>query len=284
MGLRVTVVEPSTLYLVATPIGNLGDVTARALEVLRGVDLIACEDTRHSRVLLDAHGISTPTTSLPAFAEGARADALVARLAGGASIALISDAGSPAISDPGERLVAECRDAGLPVVPIPGPSAVIAALSASGLPTSRFHFLGFLPRTASDARAMLDEVSGLSATVVLFESPRRLVDTLALLQEALGDRPACVARELTKRHEAFSRGALSALEAAFSAREVLGEVVIVVRGREAATRWSEAELLAALDAGLARGERLKPLSTELARASGWSSQDVYRRGIARKGG
>lgn len=277
-------VEPATLYLVATPIGNLGDLSARAIEVLRSVDLIACEDTRHSRVLLDANGISTPTTSLPAFAEGARADALVEKLTAGASLALISDAGSPAISDPGERLVAECVAANVRVVPIPGASAVIAALSASGLPTSRFHFLGFLPRTASEARAMLDEVAGLTATLVLYESPRRLVDTLAVLREALGDRRACVARELTKLHEEFLRGPLSSLEATLAAREVLGEVVVLVEGRGVAARWTEAELLAALDAGLARGERLKTLSTELAKASGWSSQDVYRRGVARKSG
>jgi 16S rRNA (cytidine1402-2'-O)-methyltransferase len=280
----VPAVEPATLYLVATPIGNLGDLSARAIEVLRSVDLIACEDTRHSRVLLDANGISTPTTSLPAFAEGARADALVEKLTAGASLALISDAGSPAISDPGERLVAECVAANVRVVPIPGASAVIAALSASGLPTSRFHFLGFLPRTASEARAMLDEVAGLTATLVLYESPRRLVDTLAVLREALGDRRACVARELTKMHEEFLRAPLSSLEATLAAREVLGEVVVLVEGRGVAARWTEAELLAALDAGLARGERLKTLSTELAKASGWSSQDVYRRGVARKSG
>ncbi len=280
----MSAVEPATLYLVATPIGNLGDLSARAIEVLRSVDLIACEDTRHSRVLLDANGISTPTTSLPAFAEGARADALVEKLTAGASLALISDAGSPAISDPGERLVAECVAANVRVVPIPGASAVIAALSASGLPTSRFHFLGFLPRTASEARAMLDEVAGLTATLVLYESPRRVVDTLAVLREALGDRRACVARELTKMHEEFLRAPLSSLEATLAAREVLGEVVVLVEGRGVAARWTEAELLAALDAGLARGERLKTLSTELAKASGWSSQDVYRRGVARKSG
>jgi 16S rRNA (cytidine1402-2'-O)-methyltransferase len=278
----VPVVEASTLYLVATPIGNLGDVTSRAIEVLSAVDLIACEDTRHSRVLLEANGITTPTTSLPAFAEGARADALVERMKAGASVALISDAGSPAISDPGERLVAECVAAGLPVVPVPGASAVIAALSASGLSTSRFHFLGFLPRTESEARAMLDEVAGLSASLVLYESPRRLVETLARLREVLGDRPACVARELTKKHEEFLRGPLSTLEATLGAREVLGEVVVVVQGRQAEARWTEAEVLAALDTGLARGERLKGLSTELAKASGWSAQELYRRGVTRK--
>ncbi len=276
-------VESSTLYLVATPIGNLGDLTARAIEVLKAVDCIACEDTRHSRVLLDSYGISTPTTSLPAFAEGARAEGLVQRLRDGQSLALISDAGSPAISDPGERLVVECVAAGLRVVPVPGPSAVVAALSASGLPTSRFHFLGFLPRTASEARARLDEVAGLSATLVLYEAPRRVVETLLVLKEALGDRPACVAREVTKLHEEFLRGTLSELHASLSARsEVLGELVVLVHGRTAGARWSEAEVKSALAAGLSRGERLKTLANEVAKAAGWSSQDVYRLGVSIK--
>lgn len=273
-------IEPSTLYLVATPIGNLGDITARAVEVLRSVEVIACEDTRHSRILLDANGISTPTTSLPAFAEGERAERLVERLKSGASIALISDAGSPAISDPGERLVAECVAAGLAIVPIPGPSAVIAALSASGLPTSRFHFLGFLPRQTGEARAMLDEVAGLSATLVLYESPRRVVETLALLREALGDRRACVARELTKRHETFVRGTLSSVRDVMSAGEVLGEIAIVVEGRQLAARWSEDEVRTALVNALGRGERLKAVCTEVAKASGWSSQELYRIGVS----
>lgn len=277
-------VEPKTLYLVATPIGNLGDLTARALEVLRSVDLIACEDTRHSRILLDAHGITTRTTSLPAFAEGDRADALIERLQAGASIALVSDAGSPAISDPGEFLVAACHTARLRVVPIPGASAVIAALSASGLPTSRFHFLGFLPRTDVDARAMLDEVSGLSATLVLYESPRRVAETLKLLGEVLGDRRACLARELTKLHEEFVNGRLSELEARCRSSEPLGEFVVLVHGREQAKRWPEAEIVRALEAGLARGERLKALSGEIAKAAGWTSQDVYRLGVSLKGG
>ncbi|MBL8921570.1 MAG: 16S rRNA (cytidine(1402)-2'-O)-methyltransferase [Myxococcaceae bacterium] len=274
--------EPSTLYLVATPIGNLGDLSSRAIEVLKQVDCIACEDTRHSRVLLDAHGVKTPTISLPAFAEGQRADALVQRLKDGESLALVSDAGSPAISDPGERLVAECVAAGLRVVPVPGPSAVVAALSASGLPTSRFHFLGFLPRTTSDARAMLEEVTGLSATLVLYESPRRVVETLSLLRSVLGDRPACVARELTKVHEEFLRGPLSTLEQTLSAREVLGEVVVLVNGRSGVARWTEAEVRAALEAGLSRGERLKSLANELAKSGGWSSQEVYKLGVTIK--
>ncbi len=270
------------LFLVATPIGNLGDFSARAIEVLRQVSLIACEDTRHSRVLLDHHGIGTPTTSLPAFAETERAQGLVARLTAGADVAIISDAGSPAISDPGEHLVALSVAAGATVVPVPGPSAVIAALSASGLPTGRFHFLGFLPRQQSDARAMVAEVAGLSATLVFYESPRRVAETLVTLHELLGDRRACVARELTKLHETFERGTLSALAARFGAHEPLGEIVIIVEGRVGEARWSDEEMTRALTLGLSAGERLKSLSTDLAHRGGWSSQDVYRLGLQLK--
>ncbi len=270
------------LFLVATPIGNLGDLTARAVEVLRQVSLIACEDTRHSRVLLEHFGIGTPTTSLPAFAEAERAAALVDRLTHGADLAIISDAGSPAISDPGEYLVARALEAGATVVPIPGPSAVIAALSASGLPTGRFHFLGFLPRQQSDARAMVHEVAGLSATLVLYESPRRVAETLSLLLELLGDRRAVVARELTKLHETFARGTLSSLAAQYAAAEPLGELVLVVEGRVGEARWSDEELTLALSLGLTSGERLKTLAQELSKRSGWSSNEVYRLGLTLK--
>lgn len=274
---------PGRLFLVATPIGNLGDLSPRAVEVLKAVRVVACEDTRHSRVLLEKFGVGTAVTSLPAFAEGERAQALVDRLLAGDDVALVTDAGSPGISDPGERLVAEAVAAGVEVVPVPGPAALIAALSASGLPTGRFHFLGFLPRQQSDARAMLDEVAGLASTLLLYESPRRLADTLALLEDALGDRRACVARELTKVHEEFVRGRLGELRARYRDAEVKGEVVLVVEGRVGDSRWSEAEVVAALEAGLSRGERLKALSTELAKRAGWSAQDVYRRGLSLKG-
>lgn len=271
------------LFLVATPIGNLGDLTARAIEVLRAVSLIACEDTRHSRILLDAYGITTATTSLPAFSEGARAQGLIDRLLGGADVALVTDAGSPAISDPGEKVVAEAVAAGVQVVPIPGPAAVIAALSASGLPTGRFHFLGFLPRQTSDARAMLDEVTALSASLVLYESPRRVFDTLTLLGDVLGpQRRACVARELTKLHEEFVRDSLGSLIERYRGVEVLGEVAIIVEGRTGSAKWSQPEVERALTAGLATGERLKDLANDLAKRAGWPSQEVYRLGVKLK--
>ncbi len=268
-----------TLYLVATPIGNLGDITSRALEILRRVAFVACEDTRHSRVLLEHFGLSPETVSLPAFAEGQRAGRILDRIAAGEDCALITDAGSPGISDPGERLVAEALERGVSVVPVPGPTALVAALSASGLPTGRFHFLGFLPRKGPERRAMLEEVAQLSATLVLYESPRRLGETLADLLEAWGDRRACVARELTKVHEEFVRALLSELAARYAAEEPRGEVVVLVEGRTGERRWSEEELRRALEEGLARGEKLKALSTELARRAGWSGQDVYRLGL-----
>src|ERR687892_240981 len=210
---------PGTVYLVATPIGNLGDLTVRARDVLSSVSFVACEDTRRSRVLLDHYGIHKEVVSLPAFAEGQRAGRILDRVESGEDCAVITDAGSPGISDPGEKLV--------------------AALSASGLPTGRFHFLGFLPRKGSDRRALLEEIASLQATLVLYESPRRLGETLAELAQVLGDRRACVARELTKVHEEFVRGTLSELARAYQGAEVLGEIVLVVEGRAGGQRWTE---------------------------------------------
>jgi 16S rRNA (cytidine1402-2'-O)-methyltransferase len=273
---------PGTLYLVATPIGNLGDISTRALETLRTVSFVACEDTRHSRVLLDHFGISADTVSLPAFAEGQRAGRILDRLEAGEDCALVTDAGSPGISDPGEKLVAEAIERGVKVVPVPGPTALVAALSASGLPTGRFHFLGFLPRKGPERQAMLEEVAPLSATLGLYESPRRLAETLADLKDALGERRAVVARELTKVHEEFVRGTLSELAGRYAAGEPRGEVVVLVEGRTGERRWSEEELRRALEEGLGRGEKLKALSTELARRAGWSGQDVYRLGLGLK--
>ncbi len=271
-----------TLHLVATPIGNLGDMTARAADVVRTVGFVVCEDTRHSGPWLRSLGVRAPLLSFPAFAEKERIGAIVERLEGGEDGALVTDAGSPGISDPGEALVAECVARGLRVVPVPGPSAVIAALSASGLPSGRFHFLGFLPRTGPDRSAVLEEVAGLRATLVLYESARRLGETLVELASALGPRRAVVARELTKVHEEFVRGNLGELAERYRGDPPLGEVVVLVEGRGEAARWTEAEVQAALDSGLGRGERLKALSTEVARQAGWTSAEVYRIGLKRR--
>lgn len=268
-----------TLFVVATPIGNLGDLSPRAVEVLRAARFIVCEDTRHTRGLLSKHGVDAPLVSLPAFDEAARVGGVVERLVAGDDGALVSDAGTPAISDPGEALVAAAVARGVRVVPVPGPSAVVAALSASGLPSGRFHFLGFLPRADGEARAMLDEVSGLRATLVLYEAPGRTAQTLALAAELLGARRACVARELTKLHEEFDRGSLDELAARWAAREVKGEVVILIEGRQAEARWSEQQVREALAAGLQGGERLKALAQAIAKAGGWASNAVYKLGL-----
>jgi 16S rRNA (cytidine1402-2'-O)-methyltransferase len=220
--------------------------------------------------------------SLPAFAEGQRAGRILDRLQAGEDCALVTDAGSPAISDPGEKLVAEALERGVKVVPVPGPTALVAALSASGLPTGRFHFLGFLPRKGPERQAMLEEVAPLSATIALYESPRRLAETLTDLRDALGERRVVVARELTKVHEEFVRGTLSTLAERYATEEPRGEVVVLVEGRTGEHRWSEDELRRALEEGLGRGEKLKGLSTELARRAGWSGQDVYRLGLGLK--
>jgi 16S rRNA (cytidine1402-2'-O)-methyltransferase len=259
-------------------------MTVRGIDLLRGVGFVVCEDTRRSRILLDHFGISKELVSLPAFAEGQRAERILDRVAAGEDCALITDAGSPAISDPGEILVADALERGIRVVPAPGPAAVIAALSASGLPTGRFHFLGFLPRKGPERREILEEVAPLRATLVLYESPRRLEETLVDLQEAFGDRRACVARELTKLHEEFVRGSLGELVERYRGQEVLGEVVVLIEGRTGSRRWSEEEVRAALQTGLSAGEKLKGLSTDVARRAGWSGQDVYRLGLGlRKG-
>ncbi|MFN0060898.1 MAG: 16S rRNA (cytidine(1402)-2'-O)-methyltransferase [Myxococcaceae bacterium] len=270
---------PGTLFLVATPIGNLGDVSARSRECLERVDFVIAEDTRRTRAFLTHLGLSKSLLALPGFDEARRVAPLVRRLSDGESAALVSDAGSPGISDPGEALVRAAVDAAVPVQVVPGPSAVIAALSGSGLPTARFHFLGFLPRKGTEREALLDEVASLSATLVIYESPRRVAETLAELAELFGEREACVARELTKLHETFDRGTLPALAARYADSEVLGEIVLVIEGRSREEIWPEAEVRAAVEKGVADGARLKELAREIAQQAGWKTADVYRLGL-----
>jgi len=222
-----------TLFIVATPIGNLQDITLRAIEVLRKVDLIACEDTRHTRKLLTHYGISNRLVSYHEHNERERTPELIAKLESGLNIALVSDAGTPLVSDPGYRLVQEVTARSIRVTPVPGPSAVIAALSASGLPSDTFTFIGFLPPTRKARRDRLVQLSKLSSTLIFYEAPHRLRPMLADTAEILGDRECVIARELTKLHEEFIRGKLS--EIALSS-PVRGEIVLMVapQARESA--------------------------------------------------
>ncbi|HEU4746970.1 MAG TPA: 16S rRNA (cytidine(1402)-2'-O)-methyltransferase [Gemmatimonadaceae bacterium] len=245
-----------TLFLVSTPIGNLGDMSHRAVEVLSAAGLIVAEDTRHSRRLLDHYGIATPVSSYHEHNEAKETPRLVDRLRNGDSIALISDAGTPLISDPGSRLVEAAVEAGVPVVPVPGASSVMAALVASGMPLDRFTFFGFLPRKGKDRSAAVSDVIRSRWTAVLFEAGNRVAGTLSALAAAGGaERKAVVARELTKQFEEFRRGTISELASAFEEAGPRGEVVLVISGAEE-REISAGELIAA--AQKARGDGLSP--------------------------
>jgi 16S rRNA (cytidine1402-2'-O)-methyltransferase len=222
-----------TLFLVSTPIGNLGDMSHRAVEVLSSAALVIAEDTRHSRRLLEHYRVSTPLSSYHEHNEAKETPRLIARLRAGDSIALISDAGTPLISDPGSRLVAAALDAEVPVVPIPGASSVMAALVASGLPLERFTFVGFLPRKGRERAEIMTEIVESRGTVVLFEAPNRVAATLdALVEAGAGERQAVVARELTKRFEEFKRGTVAHLASVYGKVDPKGEVVLVIAGAE----------------------------------------------------
>lgn len=216
------------LYLVATPIGNLEDITVRALRVLKEADLVACEDTRQTQKLLQHYGIHKELVSYHAHNELTRAPELVIQLEEGAQVALVSDAGTPVVSDPGHRLVVLSLRHHIPVVPIPGPSAFVAALAASGMPTEEFLFVGFLPARAGARRKKLDELKSEPRALVLYEAPHRLADTLADAAEILGSRHAVVAREITKIHEEFLRGSLGELRDAARQREPRGEITLLI--------------------------------------------------------
>lgn len=219
---------PGTLYLVATPIGNLADITYRAIDVLTSVELIACEDTRHTRKLLQHYGISTKTISYHEHNEQDRARQLIELLREGKDVAVVSDAGTPSISDPGFRLVRAAIENEIPVVPVPGPSALIAALIAAGLPTDEFCFGGFLPARSNARRTRLTELRSVPGTLIFYEAPHRLAETLKDALETLGEREAVVARELTKLHEELRRGRLSELAEHYSHEQPRGEIVIVI--------------------------------------------------------
>ena len=265
-----------TLYLVATPIGNLEDITFRAVRTLREADLIACEDTRHTRRLLDHYSIDKPAISYHEHNERERATELTAKLLAGISVALVSDAGMPLVSDPGYRLVAAAIDNGVPVVPIPGPSALVTALAASGMPTDAFYFGGFLPPKSGQRIRTLTALAAMEATLVFYEAPHRILDALADVEQTLGPRPVVVARELTKIHEEFVRGSAAEVRASFAARDsIKGEITLLI-GRPAepppdSTPLDEA-VAACMREGLSRMDAMKAV----ARRRGLSKRDVYR--------
>jgi 16S rRNA (cytidine1402-2'-O)-methyltransferase len=264
------------LYLVATPIGNLGDITLRALETIAAADLLACEDTRVTRVLLDRYGIRQRPIAYHEHNAGEAGPKLIAALEAGRSVALVSDAGTPLVSDPGFRLVEQAQAAGIRVVPIPGPSAVLAALTASGLPSDAFLFAGFLPVKDGQRRSRLTELAAVPATLIFFESPRRLADTLAAMAEVYGDRPAAIGRELTKTFEEMRTGTLGALSAHYAeAATPKGEVVICV-GPPAETVEAPEDIDRLL-VSLAAEMPASKAAAEAARMTGQPKQALYRR-------
>jgi 16S rRNA (cytidine1402-2'-O)-methyltransferase len=239
---------PGCLYLVGTPIGNLEDITLRALRILKESDQIACEDTRHTQKLLTHYDIHKPLVSYHEHNEMTRAPELVLALEQGANIALVSDAGTPLVSDPGHRLVALCLRHHIPVVPVPGPSALLASLSASGLPSEEFLFVGFLPARSGERRRALEHLRIEDRTLILYEAPHRIAECVADAREILGDRPACVAREVTKLHEEFLRGTLSEIAASLDERPARGEITLLIgppQATEARSKVNSAQSLAA---------------------------------------
>jgi len=274
-----------TLFVVATPIGNLDDLTFRAVKCLKEVSLIACEDTRRTAKLLNHLGIKKPLISCFEHNELARIDELLGKIAAGESVALVSDAGTPTISDPGFALVRAAHERGIRVSPVPGPSALIAALSASGLPTDEFLFAGFLPRTSGARRTRLQGLKAQPATLIFYESPHRALESLADMIAVLGDRRAFLCREVTKLHEELTSDVLSGIAGILTERpEVLGEIVLVVAGAAEGPSKSGSmeEALARFDAEVQMGATPRQAAKEAALLTGLPARDVYASAAARK--
>lgn len=272
-----------TLYLCATPIGNLEDMTFRCVRILKEVDLIAAEDTRNSRKLLNHFDIHTAMTSYHEYNKMEKGRKLVERLRDGADIALITDAGTPGISDPGEELVRMCQEAGITVTAVPGAAACITALTISGLSTRRFAFEAFLPSDKKERQAVLEEMKEETRTMVLYEAPHRLVKTLKLLLETLGDRRIRVCRELTKRHETVFPTTFSEAAAYYEAKEPKGECVLVIEGRsrrevleEERAKWEDLSLEEHMELYLQKGMAKKEAMKQVAKDRGISKRDVYQ--------
>ena len=265
-----------TLYLVATPIGNLEDMSPRGVRILREAVLIAAEDTRHTGTLLKHFEIKTPLTSYFEHNKLNKLDFILEKLSIG-DVALVSDAGTPAINDPGYELVKAALASNFNVMPVPGPSSPIAALTVSGLPTDSFLYLGYLPSKSSERRKSVGQVSNLSHTLIFLESPHRIVDSLEDILSVLGDRRICVAREMTKLYEEYWRGPVSGAIEYFKSKDPRGEFTLVIEGKVKEERniWAEDELLKAIKKELKAGKSAKEISAELAEQSGWSKKEVY---------
>jgi 16S rRNA (cytidine1402-2'-O)-methyltransferase len=277
---------PGTLYIVATPIGNLDDVTLRALRVLKEAAVVACEDTRTTKKLLDRHGIATPRLSFHEHSAPARVEELVARLTRGDSVALVSEAGTPGLSDPGAPLLRAAIAANVPVVPVPGPAAFVAALSASGLPMARVAFEGFLPAKPGERRSRLAALVKETRTLAFYEAPHRIRETLVDLSAILGAaRRACVAREVTKAHEEFDRGSLGDLAVRWASREPKGEFTVLVEGApEGPREVSDMDVLEALREALNRGLSVSAATKEVTEALGAPRNRVYALALSLDGG
>src|SRR5947209_2293604 len=266
---------PGLLYLVATPIGNLEDITYRAVRVLGEADLIACEDTRQTRKLLDHYDIRKPAISYHEHNETERTKELAERLRGGAVIALVSDAGMPLVADPGYRLVRAAIENGVPVQAIPGPSAALTALAASGLPTDAFHFRGFLPHKPGQRAKLLEQLAEEQATLIFYEAPHRILEALEAIENVLGPRPVVVARELTKIHEEFLRGTAAEIRAQLEGRDAIkGEITLLI-GKAVAPAPDDTPVPDAVEglsrAGMPRMDAIK----QVTRRRGLSSREVY---------
>jgi 16S rRNA (cytidine1402-2'-O)-methyltransferase len=271
-----------TLYIVATPIGNLEDITLRALRILKEVDLIAAEDTRHTKIFLDHYGIHTPLTSYHEHNERAKAHALVKQLEHGKNVALVSDAGTPTLSDPGYRLVQEAIRAGVSLVPVPGASALTAVLSASGIPTDRFVFEGFLPAKKEERRARLKRLREERRTLVFYEAPHRLKESLDDLLEILRDREVVLGREVTKIYEEFIRGRLSRVCAEIAGKEPRGEITLVVQGSEEDIPPADDLLMAEIRRLRRKGMRVKEIAELLGERFSCSKREIYRKVLENK--
>ena len=277
--------SPGKLYLVGTPIGNMEDITFRALRTLKEADLIACEDTRRTQQLLNYYSIQTPTISYHEHNELTRAPELIIQLEQGSHIALVSDAGMPVISDPGYRLVHLAVRHNIPVIPVPGASAFLAALAAAGLPVDKFRFLGFLPSRKTARRKALDELKGATKTLVFYEAPHRILETLADVRDVLGDVPLVVAREVTKLHEEFLRGSVSEIVGRLKKRPVKGEITVLVAPQLAssAQATSNSPIREAVEQAMAaEGLSERAALKAVARQRGISKSEAYRQLQAEK--